>query len=73
MDEISELVAAYNEAEQAQKTRLERIYLLVGQRKGARFVRFGDNGRLWMNSWDAADRALNGLVSFISEVNKGGE
>ena len=73
MSEIEDLVTSYNQAEQEQKTRLERLYLLVGQRNGARFVRFGDNGRLWINSWDASDRAINGLVSFITEVNKGGE
>jgi hypothetical protein len=73
MDEISELVASYNAAEREQEIRLNRLYVLMAARQGYRFIRFGDNGRLWCNEWSMADRALNGLISFITEVNQGGE
>jgi hypothetical protein len=70
VDEISELVAAYNENEREQQIRLERLYVLMAARTGARNVYFGDNHQ-WCQWEYGAD--LKGLISFITSVNEGGE
>lgn len=68
--EIEDIVQAYNEEAAAQRERLLRLYALMAARKGYREVRFGDH-KIWMNSWDAPDRALEGMVWFITDVKEG--
>jgi len=50
MDEITELTNAYNALEDEQNDILARLYALMSQRRGYRFVRFGQE-QLWVNCW----------------------
>lgn len=54
MDELEQLVEAYNQAENDQRQRLIRIWNILKGRKDYREVRFGQD--LWNNCWELDER-----------------
>lgn len=77
MDEIDELVKAYNDAEDLQAARMLRLYDLLAGRRGYRRVNFGHN-HLWSNCWNYGDRRdlaigahVTPYIHYIVDYDKG--
>lgn len=58
---ILEMAQEYNEAEDAQKTRLNEIFFALRELSGYRKVTFS-NGELWSNCWTFDDLRSQKLV-----------
>jgi len=76
MDEITELTNAYNSLEDEQNDILARLYALMNERRGYRFVRFGQE-QLWTNCWGSErpdlvlQRLQAQLIHPVTEVEPG--